>query len=145
MWKLANGLIRSFRTVLSAFVLIVLTVYVFACLGVELITKDPTLRQDPVTAELIQSHFPTLPVTMLTLITAVIVDTAIAQGGADRELERKTKQKRLRALEPILKDLFHELDYNGNDKVSLHEFRSGLKNTNTKKHLPEDMRKILDS
>eukprot|EP00959_Pyramimonas_sp_CCMP1952_P092441 1934651-Pyramimonas_sp.AAC.1 len=38
-----------------------------------------------------------------------------------------------------------ELDWSGDGKVSMHEFRSGLDASNTKKRLPEDIRKILDS
>jgi len=68
MWKLANGLVCSLRTVLSACVLIVLTVYIFACLGIELITRNQLLLEDPETAALIQSHIPSIQITMLTLI-----------------------------------------------------------------------------
>ncbi|CAK0819638.1 unnamed protein product, partial [Prorocentrum cordatum] len=60
MWKIASGFMAALRTALSACVLIVLTVYVFACLGSGLITRNSSLHEDPATAELIQSHFPSL-------------------------------------------------------------------------------------
>lgn len=190
MWKLANGIMRSFRTVLSALFLMVLTVYVFACIGIELLTKNAVLMQDPATAALIQFHFPSLQVAMLTLvqfsnsdsiasvylplvrkspylllyfglvwltvtitlmnlITAVIVDTAISQGDDDRELEKVMKRRRLKALGPCIKGIFQELDQKGQKKgeLSLHEFRVGLEGmTNASKaRLPTDIRNILES
>jgi hypothetical protein len=193
MWKLANGLMRSFRTVLSAVILMVIVVYIFACIGIELITKNTTLLEDSTTAALIQTHFPSLQVSMLSLlqftnsdsiaslymplvvkasylsfyfgslwliltitlmnlITAVIVDTAIAQGGDDRELELATKRKRLRQLEPVIKNIFQELDAasgngEGDGELSLQEFREGLVNMKeaSKARLPADIRNILDS
>jgi len=188
MWKIANGFLAAFRTVLSACLLILLTVYVFACLAIELITRNSSLRQDPVTAQVIHTHFPSLQVTMLTLvqfantdsiaavykpiverawhlvfffglvwlivtimawnlITALIVDAAIVQGDSDREFELAMKRKRLRALEPIMKALFQELDKRGNGHLSLSEFRSGLESmeATTMKHLPADLRNILES
>ncbi|CAK0891736.1 unnamed protein product, partial [Prorocentrum cordatum] len=75
MWKLANGLVCSLRTVLSACVMIVLTIYIFACLGIELITKNKFLLEDPETAALIQSHFPSLQMTMLTLVQFANADS----------------------------------------------------------------------
>jgi hypothetical protein len=78
MWKLVHGLIGSLRTVLSACLLIVMTVYIFACLGIEIITRNSILLDDPVTAALIQSHFPSLQVTMLTLAQFANADS-IAQ------------------------------------------------------------------
>eukprot|EP00959_Pyramimonas_sp_CCMP1952_P037219 778674-Pyramimonas_sp.AAC.1 len=56
------------------------------------------------------------------LITALIVDAAIVQGDSDREFELAMKRKRLRALEPIMKALFQELDKRGNGHLSLSEF-----------------------
>jgi hypothetical protein len=75
MWKLANGLMCSLRTVLSACVLIVLTVYIFACLGIEVITRNEFLLEDPETAALIQSHFSSLQMIMLTLIQFANADS----------------------------------------------------------------------
>jgi len=188
MWKVASGFMAAFRTVLSACILIVLTVYVFACLGIELITKNSSLREDPETAKLIQSHFSSLQVTMLTLvqfantdsiaavyrpiverawylvfyvgsvwlvvtimawnlITALIVDTAIVQGENDREFDLAIKRKRLRALEPIMKAIFQEIDKFGDGKISLSDFRSGLEGIDkaTMQHLQPDLRSILES
>ncbi|CAK0869048.1 unnamed protein product [Prorocentrum cordatum] len=75
MWKLANGLLRSFRTVMSACIMILLTVFVFACLGVELIFQDSSLMGDPVTADVIQDHFRSLPVAMFTLVQFANADS----------------------------------------------------------------------
>ncbi|CAK0908398.1 unnamed protein product [Prorocentrum cordatum] len=189
MWKLANGLIRSFRTVLSACFLILLTIYVFGCLGVELITKDIDLLEDPVTAELIQSHFSSLQVTMLTLIqfansdsiasvykplvcrawpllfyfgfvwliVTITLMNLIQQSlwtrpspraapiGSSRRRGSGTGSGSSSPLCPNSSGTLIGLDWSGDGKVSMHEFRSGLDASNTKKRLPEDIRKILDS
>lgn len=188
LWEIVNGFTAALRTVLSACILILVIVYVFACLGIELITRNSSLLGDPVTAKVIQSHFPSLQVTMLTLvqfantdsiaavykpiverawhlvfyfglvwlivtilawnlITALIVDTAIVQGDSDRELEQAMKRKRLRSLEPCMKALFQELDKFGDGYLSLFDFRSRLEDLEaaTMKHLPADLREILES
>jgi hypothetical protein len=150
MWKLANGLVRSLRTVISACLMIFITVYVLACLGIELIARNSFLTEDPDTAQVIQENFQSLPMTMATLIqfanadsivsvykpivervwylgfyfalvwlvitiklmnliTAVIVDNAITQGDADREMERDKKRRRLRHLQPQIEQIFLDL------------------------------------
>merc|ERR1719277_343214 len=57
------------------------------------------------------------------------------------------KRKRLRSLEPCMKALFQELDKFGDGYLSLFDFRSRLEDLEaaTMKHLPADLRKILES
>ncbi|CAK0844959.1 unnamed protein product [Prorocentrum cordatum] len=68
MWKLARGLMSSLRTVMAACLMIVMTIYVFACFGMELLNHDASLQGDPDTFEVLQLHFSSLRVAMLTLI-----------------------------------------------------------------------------
>ncbi|CAK0813456.1 unnamed protein product [Prorocentrum cordatum] len=75
IWKLVSGLGSSLRTVLSAALLIVLAIYVFACAGVELITRNDTLLQDPETASVVENHFRTVQLTMLTLFRFTNADS----------------------------------------------------------------------
>ncbi|CAK0822427.1 unnamed protein product [Prorocentrum cordatum] len=75
MWKLVSGLGSSLRTVLSAAFLVVLAIYVFACIGVELITRNHTLLQDPETASVVEQNFRTVQLTMLTLFRFTNADS----------------------------------------------------------------------
>merc|ERR1719149_351377 len=58
----------SLRTVLAAVVMIVMTIYVFACLGMELVNHSAPLQEDPDSLEVIQDKFSSLGTAMLTLI-----------------------------------------------------------------------------
>jgi len=78
MWKIANGFMAALRTVLSACVLIVLILYAFACLGIELVTKNRALLEDPETAEMVESHFSSVHVVMLTLVQFANTDSISA-------------------------------------------------------------------
>jgi voltage-gated sodium channel len=187
MWKLANGLLCSLRTVLSACILILMTVYMFACLGIELISRNTSLQEDPVTAEVIQTHFRSLPMAMLTLcqfasadsiaivytplvervwylgfyfsavwlvvtvclmnlITAVIVDKAIAQGGMDREMEAHLLRKKMRAYAPCINAVFADMDKSGDGQLHLSEVKYGLEHIERRiPDLPEDLQRVFGS
>jgi len=75
IWKLVYGLISSAGVVASAMMLIFLALYVFACVGVELITKNADLRSEPVTREIIDLYFDSLGMSMLTLTQFVTQDS----------------------------------------------------------------------
>jgi hypothetical protein len=75
MWKLASGLLSSLRTVLSACLLVVFAIYAFACVGVELITKNEALLQDPETANVVERYFKSVQLTMLTLFRFTNADS----------------------------------------------------------------------
>jgi Ca2+-binding EF-hand superfamily protein len=55
-------------------VLLVIIVYVFACMGVEIFTKNSKLREDPVFDFYVEKYWTDLPVSMLTLIQFVNLD-----------------------------------------------------------------------
>ncbi|CAK0796268.1 unnamed protein product [Prorocentrum cordatum] len=67
LWKLTKGLITSGRTVISALIMVIIVIYGFACLGVEVIYNSEVLRADPATAFILETRFSSLPSTMLTL------------------------------------------------------------------------------
>ncbi|CAE7027961.1 CACNA1H [Symbiodinium natans] len=75
VWRLVYGLLTSHNAMFSTLSLILLTLYVFACLGVELITKDENLLGMDVTSAIIQDHFVSVFVSMLTLVQFVTVDS----------------------------------------------------------------------
>ncbi|CAE7230998.1 Cacna1b [Symbiodinium natans] len=75
MWHLVNGLLNSAQLMISVFMLLMLSIYIFACLGIELITKDERLKTHPDTAEIVNYYFPSLPLTMVTLIQFITLDS----------------------------------------------------------------------
>jgi voltage-gated sodium channel len=188
MWKLAKGLLHSIRTVLSACTLLLGTIYVFACISVEVITKNELLQGDPETHDLIQEHLSSLHVTMLTLfrwthtdatesvyvpivkkswlfavffgalwlivtvclmnlVTAVIVDTAIAQGGVDREMQKASLRKKMSRYEPYLHSIFHDMDKSKDGELQFREIQDGLSQVDPRQlsDLPDELMRILAS
>ncbi|CAE7040125.1 Catsper1 [Symbiodinium sp. KB8] len=77
-WRLVFGLLTSGTTMTSTLGLVLLTLYVSACLGVELISKDPVLMSDPTTEFIVEHHFGSLTMTMLTLAQFVTLDSIAA-------------------------------------------------------------------
>lgn len=75
LWSLCRGLMQAFRTVLSACVLIILVVYILGCVAVEVITLSSALRQNPVTNEIIEERFSSLPTSMLTFFQFANADS----------------------------------------------------------------------
>ena len=59
---------------LFALGLIMLSLYIAACVGVEIITKDADLRENPETAAIVNFYFSNLGRTVLTLIQFITMD-----------------------------------------------------------------------
>eukprot|EP00930_Biecheleria_cincta_P102320 TRINITY_DN94015_c0_g1_i1.p1 TRINITY_DN94015_c0_g1~~TRINITY_DN94015_c0_g1_i1.p1 ORF type:complete len:606 (+),score=104.07 TRINITY_DN94015_c0_g1_i1:154-1971(+) len=78
IWRLVYGLLTSMNAMMSTLILLLLTLYVFACLGIEVITKDSELLSYDDTATVIADHFATLPLTLLTFMQFVSVDSCAA-------------------------------------------------------------------
>lgn len=87
VWRLVYGLLTSHNAMFSTLALIVLTLYIFACLGVELISKDPDFQiEGDETFDIVNTHFASVPGTMLTLMQFVTVDSvAIIYGPLVRK------------------------------------------------------------
>jgi len=75
LWMLVRGLIGSASTIAYTFSLIVLILYIFACIAMELITKKHLQSPDTGTAEFVAEYFPDIPVAMLTLLQFVCMDS----------------------------------------------------------------------
>jgi len=75
LWMLVRGLLSSAQAIFYTFVLMVLILYVFACMGVELITKADEMREGEGLADIIDDKFSSVPVIMLTLIQFVTLDS----------------------------------------------------------------------
>eukprot|EP00931_Biecheleriopsis_adriatica_P035275 TRINITY_DN20308_c0_g1_i2.p1 TRINITY_DN20308_c0_g1~~TRINITY_DN20308_c0_g1_i2.p1 ORF type:complete len:250 (+),score=57.17 TRINITY_DN20308_c0_g1_i2:2-751(+) len=78
MWNLVYGLLTSMNTMISTLGLLVLTLYIFACVGVDLITRDELLLTHDSTAHIVEYNFGNLWRTMLTLMQFVTMDSVAA-------------------------------------------------------------------
>merc|ERR1719443_78537 len=75
LWMLVRGLLSSAGTMFYTFALMMLILYVFACLGIELITKDEELYHHPEVGEIVQYYFSSVTVIMLTLVQFITMDS----------------------------------------------------------------------
>eukprot|EP00439_Symbiodinium_sp_Y106_P065924 s447_g10.t1 len=158
VWRLVNGLLTSANAMVSTLVLVVLTLYIAACLGIEIITKDTDScfakdlnQQHTETGDIVGKYFGTLPSTLLTLasfvtldsvapiyfplilhkpllglyfffiilfvsialmnlVTAVLVEGALENASADKELEKLDLQEKLKSQMPRLLQIFKDID-----------------------------------
>merc|ERR1719487_1490582 len=74
LWMLVCGLLSSAGTMIYILVLLIIIIYVFACMGVEIFTKNVKLREDPTFNHYVETYWTDLPVSMLTLIQFVNLD-----------------------------------------------------------------------
>jgi len=162
VWRLVYGLLTSGNAMLSTFFILLLTLYIFACLGVELIRKDPALLRDETTREIVHYHFGSLQRTLLTLVsfvsadsiaqvymplcivrpflityfiaviltisvslmnlvTAVLVEGALANAANDKELSRHDMKQKVRKFAPKVMQVFAEIDEDGSGTIDRHE------------------------
>eukprot|EP00931_Biecheleriopsis_adriatica_P055066 TRINITY_DN32480_c0_g1_i1.p1 TRINITY_DN32480_c0_g1~~TRINITY_DN32480_c0_g1_i1.p1 ORF type:complete len:544 (+),score=108.35 TRINITY_DN32480_c0_g1_i1:59-1690(+) len=75
LWMLVRGLLSSSSTILYTFLLVLLMLYITACLAVELITKPHRDTEDEVMAKLIDEYWSDIPKIMLTLVQFVTFDS----------------------------------------------------------------------
>jgi len=73
-WRVVHGLLLIGWNLFSMGLVVATALYVFACIGLELITMDGELRQDDAINELVQEKFQSLPGAMLTLLSFVTLD-----------------------------------------------------------------------
>lgn len=163
LWMLVRGLLSSAGTMIYTFSLIALILYVYACLGMELITKNPLALEDESFREAVEDHFSSIPHSMLTLtqfvtldsaasiykplirkdpfmltayfmsfilvvavslmnlVTAVIVEGALEQGKADREVQQAYELAKVKELLPRVQELFRALDVDRSGDITLEE------------------------
>eukprot|EP00435_Cladocopium_sp_Y103_P064196 s107_g25.t2 len=78
VWKLIRGLLTSFDVLASAFVLVILMLYIFACLGMELIGGDDDLKSNPATSKFANEDFASAMHAIMTLFQFVTLDSTAA-------------------------------------------------------------------
>eukprot|EP00434_Breviolum_minutum_P007155 symbB.v1.2.006315.t2/scaffold354.1/size221495/10 len=162
VWRLVYGLLTSGNAMLSTFFILLLTLYIYACLGVEFITKDPLLKTHDDTREIVSYYFGSLQRTLLTLIsfihadsintvyqpiclvrpwliifftsliltvsvslmnlvTAVLVEGALANAANDKELSRHDMKEKVKKFAPKIMEVFTEIDADGNGTIDREE------------------------
>jgi len=183
LWKLCSGLLRSSRTMLSVCLLVLIAVFVFACLGIDLISTSPKLNSNEETRAIIEVHFSSLMVTVLTLmqfanadslssvylplcteepalvfyflvmwlvvtvalmnlVTAVIVENAMANGKEDTEEMQLHLRKKLKKILPEIDEVFDRLDVDGNDSLEMEELVKAAEDGNLT--FPLDIQSYVD-
>jgi hypothetical protein len=75
LWMLISGIISSIPTIINVFVVLLLVLFAFACLGVEVITNNAKSSQGGEFQELVHQYWSTLPHIMLTLVQFVTLDS----------------------------------------------------------------------
>eukprot|EP00930_Biecheleria_cincta_P033598 TRINITY_DN23286_c0_g1_i1.p1 TRINITY_DN23286_c0_g1~~TRINITY_DN23286_c0_g1_i1.p1 ORF type:complete len:645 (+),score=93.89 TRINITY_DN23286_c0_g1_i1:122-2056(+) len=73
-WLLVRGFASGMSIMMCTVVMFSLIIYVFSCMGVELITKHPLNDSDEEFRQHVQKHFSSLPMTMLTLARFAVLD-----------------------------------------------------------------------
>ncbi|CAK9050558.1 unnamed protein product [Durusdinium trenchii] len=74
VWRLVYGLLTAVQTIISMTMLIAVSLFIFACVAIELIAKDHQLQQDETTRDILSGNFAGLPSTLLTLLQFVTLD-----------------------------------------------------------------------
>jgi Ca2+-binding EF-hand superfamily protein len=72
---LVRGLLASALTIVYTFILMFMLVYVYACIGIELVTKSEYNNISPVFNDLVNESFYSIPRTMLTLCQFFTLDS----------------------------------------------------------------------
>lgn len=162
VWHLLHGLLNSGQVLLATFSLLVLAIYIAACIGVEIITKDATLVNNPQVSSIVSNSFGSLRVTMLTLlqfltldsiyqiyiplviekpglmlyflaiililpitlmnlVTAVLVENGMTAAQKEAEFETKARSDEMKSAVLQLLDIFTKLDINHNGALTRSE------------------------
>eukprot|EP00930_Biecheleria_cincta_P042693 TRINITY_DN29382_c0_g1_i1.p1 TRINITY_DN29382_c0_g1~~TRINITY_DN29382_c0_g1_i1.p1 ORF type:complete len:591 (-),score=105.69 TRINITY_DN29382_c0_g1_i1:159-1931(-) len=74
-WRLVHGLVTSGNTMVSTLGILAISLFIFSCLGVEIITKDPELAMHEDTALIIAENFNSLFTTFLTFLQFMSMDS----------------------------------------------------------------------
>lgn len=183
LWRLCCGLTKSVRTMLSVCLLVLVVVFVFACMGVEMIANAENLSGNEDTVEIVRDHFSSLPMAILTLmqfanadsiasvympicraqpafaiyflvlwlvvtialmnlVTAIIVENALAHGREDIEERQHEMRKVLKRIIPEIEEVFDKLDSDRSGVLTFEEIEAA---SNTGElALPEDIREIVE-
>jgi hypothetical protein len=147
------------------FVLLLIMLYIGACMGMELIATDEESRQNEEIDLLVETLFPNIwvsmttllqfvlvdsvadiywpmvhqnpalmiffvviimviPISLMNLVTAVIVEGSLEQATQDREVKKAYKNSLVVTMMPKIEMLFRKLDADGSGDISLEEIEA---------------------
>jgi len=162
LWMLVLGLLNSASTMFYTLMLLVIILYIFSALGIELIANNSLVEVDAEFRELAHRYFRSLPETMLTLmqfvcldsvgaiyrpliekdgtlslyftaiiifvpivlmnlVTAVIVNSALEQARQDKETVQVREEQEKETLVQHLRMIFYRLDEDSSGNLSREE------------------------
>jgi len=75
LWILVSGFMASGSTMFYTMVLVTVILYCFSCIGIELITNNPIRSEDGGFDAIADQYFSSLPVTMLSLVQFLSMDS----------------------------------------------------------------------
>eukprot|EP00929_Paragymnodinium_shiwhaense_P081654 TRINITY_DN4278_c0_g1_i3.p1 TRINITY_DN4278_c0_g1~~TRINITY_DN4278_c0_g1_i3.p1 ORF type:complete len:772 (-),score=114.10 TRINITY_DN4278_c0_g1_i3:315-2630(-) len=81
LWMMIKGLVDSFTTMWNTLLLLAIVMYLFSCLSMEIITGSELAvgeSADPIFQSIVEQHFRSIPITMLTLIQFLTMDSIAA-------------------------------------------------------------------
>jgi len=155
MWRLVYGMVYSIHTMMSTLLLLVFSLFLFACIGIEIVSKDEAIKADPEAAAVIEQHFssmlaifmalsqfismdsasaiyaplirakPTLlfyfaslflivPLTLMNLVTAILVENCMEASTYFKKEEQIRLTKEVKRILPHILQMFKSLDLDGN-------------------------------
>ncbi|CAL1144510.1 unnamed protein product [Cladocopium goreaui] len=74
IWRLVSGFLTAWDTIFASAALILVTLFIFACIAIEFIAKDGELIRSPITQPVVEEYFMGVGRSMLTLIQFVTLD-----------------------------------------------------------------------
>jgi len=75
LWMLVQGLMNSASTMFYTLVLLAVILYILSSIGIEAVTHNPRLADNPEVEEILERYFDSLPRIMLTLMQFVCLDS----------------------------------------------------------------------
>lgn len=183
LWRLCCGFSKSLRTMLSVCLLVLVVVFVFACMGCETLNTSERLWDNDATREIVSARFGNLPMAILTLmqfansdsisaiyvpiceeeplfvfyflalwlvvtvalmnlVTAIIVENAMANGKEDMEERQAQLRKTVKRILPEIEQVFDTLSVDGSKALTLDGIEAAA--LQGEMVLPDDIREFVE-
>lgn len=151
LWRLVHGLMNSLDILFSTTVLLLLSLYILACVGMELIINDdvlldnlviifaPLVRLRPGLLLYYLSGVLIISIALMNLVTAVLVEQAIQTARMDAESDRTFRQQKMKELSPLIRHLFQTLDQDGSGSITKEEILMRMENHGGRLRVPADL------
>mmetsp|Transcript_36388 Transcript_36388/g.79576 ORF Transcript_36388/g.79576 Transcript_36388/m.79576 type:complete len:680 (+) Transcript_36388:56-2095(+) len=98
----------------------------------------PIIRRQPYLVIYFLAITFTVSVALVNLVTAILVEGALANAASDKEMERMVLSQRRKELTPLIEKAFQEIDQDGSGVISKHEVLTSYA------AIPEEIRKLIN-